>query len=617
MSRLSEIVSYRRSQGSSVTGALAGGIKERLKEKFDPRQLINQRGLLAALFPGLKTYQAKTGSNPRISGKSIEKSSVDVSDIKPIFENIQSDTRITAKNLSVLPSIHRDFNVIRQNIVKLLKLEKFDAATKADMYFKAAAKREEMYESQLSNLRNNNSPERQITKPNSGSFNFGVLVDAAFFAGLLGMVTLAIKGVYNAVERIRNIDLKESIDDFLKSVQKSIDEVMSIDFFTDASDIEREMSRLTFGTLTEDQKKKFLEAQAKAEGFGVKGTKPTELNNPGAMLYNEKDESQKKLGAKPSEKHFLNVNGKKIPFAQFPTVEAGKQAQREKWESPMYKSKPLNEAARIWSGTVGVDTKASQNYLKLLFDSLGIGTPIGGFVKKPAGPRTIKDVNVEGFKMKEVTGDFGIYGQMSKVENVVLHHTGDNRLTSALNEFERFQTDKEGKSKGYKHGVQYVIDRDGTVYNIAPDKSIMYHAGTKSGVTNQNSIGVEIVSKNSESFTEAQTKSAKALVAFLRKRHGDLNVVGHGEISPDKMKSEGRALAEEIRKNPPVFSPQSMGNMGEMIDNSSFNVAFGSMNEDTPIVFINNNTNQQNVIVMENQSESKDYLPNLFRSIIA
>jgi hypothetical protein len=54
-----------------------------------------------------------------------------------------------------------------------------------------------------------------------------------------------------------------------------------------------------------------------------------------------------------------------------------------------------------------------------------------------------------------------------------------------------------------------------------------------------------------------------------------------------------------------------------MIDNSSFNVAFGSMNEDTPIVFINNNTNQQNVIVMENQSESKDYLPNLFRSIIA
>ncbi len=235
MSRLSDIVSYQRRQGGSVTGSLAGGIKERLKEKFDPRQLINQRGLMTALFPGLKRYQAKTVSTARISGKSIEKSSTDVSQIKPIFENIQSDTRITAKNLSILPSMHRDFNVMRQNMVKLLKLEKVDAATKADMYFKAASKREEMYESQLSKLKADNSPERQTTRASTGSLTIGNIMgnimDAAFFAGLLGAVTLAIKGVYDAVEKIRNIDLKVAVDDFVSSVNKSIDEIFSINLF--------------------------------------------------------------------------------------------------------------------------------------------------------------------------------------------------------------------------------------------------------------------------------------------------------------------------------------------------------------------------------------------------
>ncbi len=617
MSRLSDIVSYQRRQGGSVTGSLAGGIKERLKEKFDPRQLINQRGLMTALFPGLKRYQAKTVSTARISGKSIEKSSTDVSQIKPIFENIQSDTRITAKNLSILPSMHRDFNVMRQNMVKLLKLEKVDAATKADMYFKAASKREEMYESQLSKLKADNSPERQTTRASTGSLTIGNIMgnimDAAFFAGLLGAVTLAIKGVYDAVEKIRNIDLKVAVDDFVSSVNKSIGEIFSINLFPSSSDMERELSTLTFSDLTEEQKENFLNAQAKAEGFEKSGTKPNILNNPGAMLYKEGDMSLKGTGAKPSEKQFLDINGKKVPFAQFPNVEAGKKAQRQKWESSAYSNLPLNQAIRKWSGTTDQDTEASRNYMEQLYKSLNLG-----IMKKPSENRSVQDVTIEGFSMKKVTGNFGTYGEMSKVENIVLHHTGDNRLSSALNEFERFQTTKEGKSKGYKHGSQYIIDRDGMVYNLAPDKSIMYHAGTTSGITNANSIGIEIVSKNSESFTEAQTKSAKALVAYLRKKHGDLKVYGHGEIGAvsGKMKSEGKALAEEIRKNPPVFSPISMGNMGEIIDSSSFDVAFGSLSEEVPLVFVNNVNNQENITIVGDENKSQDYLPSLFQSVI-
>jgi hypothetical protein len=181
--RLTEIVASRRSRGGGVAGALAGGIKERLKEKFDPRQLINQQGLLAALFPGLKKYQAKTSGSSKTSGKSIDSSSINLSEVKPLFENIQFNTTITAKNLSVLPAIHRDFNVIRQNIGKLLKFEKIDARTKADMYFKEASKREEMYESLLNKLK---ASSKSPTKLNSGSAD----VDAIFGKIMLLITTV-------------------------------------------------------------------------------------------------------------------------------------------------------------------------------------------------------------------------------------------------------------------------------------------------------------------------------------------------------------------------------------------------------------------------------------------
>ena len=144
--RLTEIVASRRSQGGGVAGALAGGIKERLKEKFDPRQLINQKGLLTALFPGLKTYQAKTAAT-EISKSSMQAASFD--EIKPILETISFNTKMTAKNTMVLPALHRDVNVIRQNIVKLVKLKTGDARTKADMYFVKAKEREDKYEREL------------------------------------------------------------------------------------------------------------------------------------------------------------------------------------------------------------------------------------------------------------------------------------------------------------------------------------------------------------------------------------------------------------------------------------------------------------------------------------
>jgi hypothetical protein len=191
--RLTEIVASRRSQGSSVTGALASGIKERLKEKFDPRQLINQRGLLTALFPGLKTYQAKTSAS-EISQSSMQVTSFD--EIKPMLETISFNTKMTAKNTMVLPALHRDVNVIRQNIVKLVKLKGGDARTKADMYFVKAKEREDKYERELKKERNKQSRIQKIKEDEKKKQDDGT---KSFFQKLISSIVKGLSSVVSAL----------------------------------------------------------------------------------------------------------------------------------------------------------------------------------------------------------------------------------------------------------------------------------------------------------------------------------------------------------------------------------------------------------------------------------
>ena len=145
-SKLADIIKYRRKQGGGVAGSLAGGIKEKLKEKFDPRQMFNQQGILTALFPGLKAFKATTAPKQELKDKITPSISFD--EIVPVLNKIDANTRILSKNMMVLPAMHRDINVMRQNIGKLVKLRGASATTKADMYFMKAKERESLYEEQ-------------------------------------------------------------------------------------------------------------------------------------------------------------------------------------------------------------------------------------------------------------------------------------------------------------------------------------------------------------------------------------------------------------------------------------------------------------------------------------
>lgn len=147
MATLSELVKKRRESGSTVGGALSYGIKERLKEKFDPRQFFDQSGLLTALFPKLRAYKAGRQS---LDGNKLSKlSKPEVSFSDTFLESIQSNTKIAAKNSMILPAMHRDINVMRQNIIKLVKLKGGVATNKADMWFMNAKTQEAAYETRF------------------------------------------------------------------------------------------------------------------------------------------------------------------------------------------------------------------------------------------------------------------------------------------------------------------------------------------------------------------------------------------------------------------------------------------------------------------------------------
>ena len=604
MSRISDIVSYRRSQGGSVTGSLTGGIKDRLKEKFDPRQLINQRGLMATLFPGLKTYQAKTSGAPRVAGKSIEQSSLDVSDIKPIFENIQNDSKLTAKNLSVLPSIHRDFNVIRQNVVKLLKLEKIDAATRADMFFKAAAKREEMYESQLSKIKEEKKSPEKIKSGISG----GSVLDFLVFGGILTLTILSIEKVGEAIDKIKNIDLKEALDDFTNFLGTSVEKIFSsFDLSGEPSDseIKQALSKITFSELTDEQKTKLIEKQGGLEGAEAP-TIVKELNNPGAMIFAD---WQKKYGGEPG-KTVKGPDGKTRTFTKFPSVEKGKEAQRALWESDAYRNKPLGEALGKWVDPN--NTEAFENYMR------GIASAIG--VKK--GQVTItKDqkqtTTDSSSRMPVEKGSLESFFGMRTMKNektgklVTRMHEGlDITMPEGTDKDNVFASDTgkvtySGMMSGYGQTIKIQHD-DGTSSLYAHLKELSVKVGDKV------SRGQPIAKSGGKKDAWYSGGSTGPHLHFeLRDKNGKL--LDPLEVIPEL---RGPKTKREVTKG--IISPVSMNNFGGMIDSNSSDLSMQDLYAGAPIVYVNNNTNRQNIIISNNNTtNTRDYLSKLLESAIA
>ena len=152
--------------------------------------------------------------------------------------------------------------------------------------------------------------------------------------------------------------------------------------------------------------------------------------------------------------------------------------------------------------------------------------------EKPTEPKiTMPEIN-------ERILDFGYRIPQSPrtIDTIVIHTVynalgGDvYSLEGVLDEYER-----------YGVAAHYLIDRDGTVYQTAPEEAIAYHAGPSQmpdGRTNVNnfSIGIEAISYKDNTLTEEQYISLAGLIKHLKEKYQvpDENIVGHSDISPGR-----------------------------------------------------------------------------------
>jgi hypothetical protein len=229
-SRLAEIYKAEKSKG----GGIASTLGKRALEKIDPRKFFNQKGFLATALPSMfKSYSATPAKS---DGKvaSLGSGSFSSGALETKLDILTGETRelkihskLAAKNSVVLPSMARDMNVTRQNIVKLVKLQGGTATTKADMFFKRAGDREAGYESRFSKAGGlaTKTPTQVGAKPeekeSGGILSFlGTIASYLLKGGLLGLLAI---GVGKLLE---NQDVLEGIKSFVKQVILGIQKVI-------------------------------------------------------------------------------------------------------------------------------------------------------------------------------------------------------------------------------------------------------------------------------------------------------------------------------------------------------------------------------------------------------
>lgn len=185
-----------------LIGGLASASGKRILEVIDPRNTFFGGNTLAGsigrkLFG--KGYSATRGADKASPVSNITQLSQNLN--SEVLEQINANSRISAKNSVVLPAMARDMNLTRMNIIKLVKLQGGTPSTKADMFFNRAKERESMYESQFG--KRTRSPEQVITKTEEKRSMLDVF--KTIFSGIATVVSGAWQAVTYVIDKITSI----------------------------------------------------------------------------------------------------------------------------------------------------------------------------------------------------------------------------------------------------------------------------------------------------------------------------------------------------------------------------------------------------------------------------
>lgn len=134
MPSFTDLVRAQRKSGKGVVTSLSGAYNQLSAERYDPRNaLFSKSGLMTALFPSLKGYQASPVSGTKSPSSML---SSEISGSPTALNSIARDARISARNSMALPSMAR-------NMAQMVRIW---GGTPAK-YFERAGQREAAYES--------------------------------------------------------------------------------------------------------------------------------------------------------------------------------------------------------------------------------------------------------------------------------------------------------------------------------------------------------------------------------------------------------------------------------------------------------------------------------------
>ena len=125
----------------------------------------------------------------------------------------------------------------------------------------------------------------------------------------------------------------------------------------------------------------------------------------------------------------------------------------------------------------------------------------------------------------------GIFERRDPVQYIILHSTETGRPADA-------QLVIKSWNRGLRHpGAQYIVDRDGTIYQTVDPKFATSHVDTRIslfGVNNSNSVGIEMVRSGKQAYTQDQLDSVTHLVVYLQQRFhvSDDHIMSHHQVQP-------------------------------------------------------------------------------------
>ena len=119
----------------------------------------------------------------------------------------------------------------------------------------------------------------------------------------------------------------------------------------------------------------------------------------------------------------------------------------------------------------------------------------------------------------------------------------DNPKKLFLNELDLVNDSSFKSLEGLKVSAHILIERNGSLVQFVAFNKCAWHAGESTyegrDSCNEFSIGIELKGSVKKEFTNEQYYALNELLALLKKEYGDMDVVGHSEIAPNRKNDHG------------------------------------------------------------------------------